>query len=264
MGRRGEWGRGACGFVSKTWVSPQGLGRAWLGSCWELAWGSPSASPEWLSLGAGPQCRSLALRSSSLTGFRPMKKDRTKISYVRAQRNFSSVLFRTAHCLRGHYLILTNYYQLFFWLNIWIFVQFFDLLIYEGGIDSMSSLYESVLQIIISKYWQLLLHSDSRLVRSQANSSSASNTAILSFGNSLLKFFCFSIGKTPSFRYNRLQKRRVFTVQFLLKRAARFFFYYQQVIKIFFSVRIMAHRHPGKKDIVSAKQTVHHTDTTRT
>lgn len=98
----------------------------------------------------------------------------------------------------------------------------------------MSSLYESVLQIIISKYWQLLLHSDSRLVRSQANSSSASNTAFLSFGNLLLKFFCFSIGKTPSFRYNRLQKRRVFTVQFLLKRAARFFFYYQQVIKIFF------------------------------
>ena len=104
-----------------------------------------------IALGGGtPQWRSLPLRSSSLTGLcasialgggdpavaltsaalqfahglRPMKKDRSKISYVRAQRNFASVLFRTAHCLRGHYLTTTNFYQLVFCINIWNLLLF--------------------------------------------------------------------------------------------------------------------------------------------
>ena len=41
-----------------------------------------------------------------------------------------------------------------------------------------------------------------------------------------------------------------------LKRAARFFFYCQQIIKIFLIIRIMTHQHPCKKDIVAANLTV--------
>lgn len=37
------------------------------------------------------------------------------------------------------------------------------------------------------------------------------------------------------------------------------FFYCQQVIKIFLTVRIMAHQHPGKEDIILARQTALHT-----
>ncbi len=107
-------------------------------------------APPLLWAGGTPQWRSLPLRSSSLTGLcasialgggdpavaltsaalqfahglRPMKKDRSKISYVRAQRNFASVLFRTAHCLRGHYLTTTNFYQLVFCINIWNLLLF--------------------------------------------------------------------------------------------------------------------------------------------
>ncbi len=69
----------------------------------------------------------VALTSAALQfahGLRPMKKDRSKISYVRAQRNFASVLFRTAHCLRGHYLTTTNFYQLVFCINIWNLLLF--------------------------------------------------------------------------------------------------------------------------------------------
>ncbi len=81
-------------------------------------------APPLLWAGGDP---AVALTSAALQfahGLRPMKKDRSKISYVRAQRNFASVLFRTAHCLRGHYLTTTNFYQLVFCINIWNLLLF--------------------------------------------------------------------------------------------------------------------------------------------
>jgi len=106
-------------FCGDAWVIRL-LGGSLIGG--SLIGGSPPASLLW-QVGS-PQWRSPPLCSGSLTGLRPMKKYRTKISYVRAQRNFGSVLFRTAHCLRGHYLITINFYQLVFCINIWLFVQF--------------------------------------------------------------------------------------------------------------------------------------------
>ena len=37
---------------------------------------------------------------------RPMKQETEKFSYVRAQRKFFCLLFRTAHCFREHCIIL--------------------------------------------------------------------------------------------------------------------------------------------------------------
>lgn len=38
----------------------------------------------------------------------------------------------------------------------------------------------------------------------------------------------------------------------LLKRAARFFFYCQKIIKVFLTIRVMPHKHSGEKNIISA------------
>ncbi len=60
----------------------------------------------WLALvglPVSPQCPLDSAAPHLAHGLRPMEKDKWKIPYVQAQRNFPSAFFRTAHCLRGYY-----------------------------------------------------------------------------------------------------------------------------------------------------------------